>query len=218
MENHFIAISESVKNGDHEQTINRVKEALNRGTPALELLQKGLVPGIQALGALFKEGQVFLPEILISVRAMNRGLEVLRPSLADAEVPKRGTVVLGTVEGDLHDIGKNLVRMMLEGNGYAVVDLGVDVKPKVFFTAAREHKADIVALSTLLTTTMPCFQKVIAALEEGGIRGTLKVMVGGAPVSRAFADEIGAEGFAEDCVRAVEEANRLLTGRKEMAR
>lgn len=216
MKNNFTTISESVKKGDHEQTINQVSEALIRGTPALDILQKGLVPGIQALGELFKGGQAFLPEILISVRAMNRGLEVLKPHLADVDIPRKGVVVLGTVEGDLHDIGKNLVRMMLEGNGYDVVDLGVDVKPNAFFSAAREHKADIVAMSTLLTTTMPGFKKVMVALEEGGIKGSLKVMVGGAPVSRAFADEIGAEGFAEDCVTAVEEANRLMTVRKEI--
>jgi len=211
MEKILDMISLVVRKGDHEQAVRLVKEALNSGTRPADVLEKGLVQGIQALGELFKDGQVFLPEILISVRAMNRGLEALKPHLLDADVPKKGTIVLGTVEGDLHDIGKNLVRMMLEGNGYQVVDLGVDVKIGSFVDAARKHKADILAMSSLLTTTIPGFKKVIEAVNHAGLKNSLKVLVGGAPVTRSYADEIGAEGFAEDCVTAVDEANRLIT-------
>ena len=203
-------ISESVRKGDHEQAVKQVKEALVRGTRATDILEKGLVPGIQALGELFKNGQAFLPEILISVRAMNRALEELKSHLIDAEAQKKGTVVLGTVKGDLHDIGKNLVRMMLEGNGYHVIDLGVDVQIEKFVEAVKSNRPNILALSTLLTTTMPMMKSVIESLIEAEVRNSLKVMIGGAPVNRAYADEIGAEGFAENCVTAVDETKRLM--------
>ena len=203
-------ISESVRKGDHEQAVKQVKEALVRGTCATDILEKGLVPGIQALGELFKNGQAFLPEILISVRAMNRALDELKSHLIDAEPQKKGTVVLGTVKGDLHDIGKNLVRMMLEGNGYHVIDLGVDVQMENFVEAVKLHRPNILALSTLLTTTMPMMKLVIESLIEAEVRNSLKVMIGGAPMNRAYADEIGAEGFAENCVTAVDETKRLM--------
>jgi 5-methyltetrahydrofolate--homocysteine methyltransferase len=203
-------ISESVRKGDHEQAVKRVKKALVRGTRATDILEKGLVPGIQALGELFKNGQAFLPEILISVRAMKRALEELKSHLIDGEAQKKGTVVLGTVKGDLHDIGKNLVKMMLEGNGYQVIDLGVDVQIEKFVEAVKSNRPNILALSTLLTTTMPMMKLVIESLIEAEVRNSLKVMIGGAPVNRAFADEIGAEGFAENCVTAVDETKRLM--------
>jgi len=200
-----------VKEGNHKDTVKLVQEALAEGIPAVDILEKGLVPGVQALGELFKDGQAFLPEILISTRAMNRGLEELKPFLAEADVSKKGTVVLGTVQGDIHDIGKNLVGMMLQGNGYNVIDVGVDANADAFTGAAKEHNADIVAMSGLLTTTIPYFRTVIEALADSGLRDRVKVMIGGALVSRSYADEIGAQGFAEDCVRAIDEANRLMT-------
>ncbi len=203
------ALAGAVQEGDDKTTVQLVREALDGGTPALDILEKGLVPGVQALGQLFKDGQVYLPEILISTRAMNRGLDVLQPHLADTDIHTKGTVVVGTVEGDLHDIGKNLVGMMLSSNGFNVVDAGVDVTPEAFVTAAAENDADIVALSGLLTTTMACFPLVIEALNKAGL-GKVRVMIGGAPVTRAFADEIGAEGFAEDCASGVDEAYRLM--------
>jgi 5-methyltetrahydrofolate--homocysteine methyltransferase len=211
MANNLEMISQCVAKGDHEQTVKQVKEALSRGARAEDILERGLVRGIQALGDLFKDGQAFLPEILISVRAMNQGLEELRSHLIDAAAPKKGTIVLGTVEGDLHDIGKNLVRMMLEGNGYHVIDLGVDVQTEKFVEAVKLNRANILALSTLLTTTMPMMKLIIESLIEAGVRSGLKVMIGGAPVNRAYADEIGAEGFADDCVTAIDEAKRLMT-------
>jgi len=210
METNLGAISQGVKNGDNELVPGLVKEALANKIPAADILEKGLVAGLRALGELFKDGEVFLPEILISVRAMRQGLEELNPYLTDADMPKKGTVVLGTVEGDLHDIGKNLVGMLLTGNGYNVIDVGIDVSADVFLNSAKEHNADLVAMSGLLTTTAPYFRTVIQALEEAGLKDKIMVMVGGAPVTREYADEVGAEGFAEDCVKAVDEADRLM--------
>jgi len=203
-------ISEAVKEGDDKQVVSLVKEALAGGTPAMDIMENGLVPGVQALGELFKDGQVYLPEILISTRAMNRGVEELQPHLADADIHQKGTVVVGTVEGDLHDIGKNLVGMMLGSNGFNVVDVGVDVSADSFISAAKENNANIVAMSGLLTTTITYMPTVIDALEKAGLKDKVKVMIGGAPVTRAYADEIGAEGFAEDCASAVDEASRLM--------
>jgi len=203
-------LSQAVQRGDDKKVVQLVKEALAEGLPAMDILEKGLVPGVQALGQLFKDGQVYLPEILISTRAMKKGLEELRPYLAGVDIHKKGTVVLGTVEGDLHDIGKNLVGMMLGSNGFNVVDVGVDVSADSFVSASKESNADIVAMSGLLTTTITYFSTVIEALEKAGLKDKVKVMIGGAPVSRAYADEIGAEGFAEDCTSAVDEAARLM--------
>jgi len=203
-------MSQAVQEGDDKKAVELVKEALASGTAAMDILEQGLVPGVRALGQLFKDGQVYLPEILISTRAMNRGVEVLKPHLEGTDIHTKGTVVLGTVEGDLHDIGKNLVRMMLDSNGYNVVDLGVDVSPDAFVSAVKENSADIIAMSALLTTTMVGFPTVVEAVAGAGLKDKVKVMIGGAPVSRAYADEIGAEGFAEDCTSAVDEAARLM--------
>ena len=203
-------LSQAVQEGDAKKVVQLVKEALAESLPAVDILEKGLVPGVQALGQLFKDGQVYLPEILISIRAMNKGLEELQPHLAGADIYKKGTVVLGTVEGDLHDIGKNLVGMMLGSNGFNVVDVGVDVSADSFASAAKESNADIVAMSGLLTTTITHFPAVIEALEKAGLKNKVKVMIGGAPVTRELADSIGAEGFSEDCASAVDEAVRLM--------
>ena len=203
-------LSQAVQGGDDKKIVQLVKEALAEGLPAMDILEKGLVAGVQALGQLFKDGQVYLPEILISTRAMNKGLEALQPHLAGADIHKKGTIVLGTVEGDLHDIGKTLVGMMLGSNGFNVVDVGVDVSADSFASAAKESNADIVAMSGLLTTTITYFPTVIEALEKVELKNKVKVMIGGAPVSREFADSIGAEGFAEDCTSAVDEAARLM--------
>jgi len=203
-------ISEAVQNGDDKKVVQTVEEVLKTGMSANDVLEKALVPGIQALGERFKHGEAYLPEILISARAMNRGVEVLKPHFTGEETQKQGTVVLGTIEGDLHDIGKNLVKLMLEGNGFRVIDLGVDVPATLFADAALEHNTDIVGVSSLLTLTMTTIPQVVDALERSGLRGKVRIMVGGAPVTRQFADSIGAEGFAEDCVSAVDEAKRLM--------
>lgn len=211
MESYLGTISRAVESGDDKQVVKIVGEALTAGVPPIDILEKGLVPGIQALGKLFKEGQVYLPEILISTRAMNRGVEELRPHLADTDIYNKGTVVLGTVEGDLHDIGKNLVKLMLESNGFKVADVGIDVSAQSFAGAAQKHSADIIGMSALLTMTMTYMPKVIEALEQAGLRNKVKIMIGGAPITREFADSIGVEGFAEDCASAVDEATRLMT-------
>jgi 5-methyltetrahydrofolate--homocysteine methyltransferase len=210
----YEAIQISVREGHRESTAEFVRQALDAGLPAELILSEGLIPGMQQLGQRFKDGAAFLPEILISARAMSSGLEVVRPHLTTAGARAHGTVVLGTVEGDLHDIGKKLVGMLLSGNGFTVVDLGVDVSPQSFVTAVRENDADVLALSALLTTTTPQFQTIIAAFEDEGLRGSVKVMVGGAPVTVDLAAEVGADGFAPDCVSAVDEALRLVAEKR----
>jgi len=206
----FEALSKAVETGDDKKVLELIKEELDKGASAVDILEKGMVPGVQVLGKLFKDGQVYLPEILISVRAMNRGTELLKPLLASADIHSKGTVVLGSVEGDLHDIGKNLVKMMMESNGFNVVDVGVDVAADAFVSAARDTNADIIAMSSLLTITMPEMTKIVESLKEAGLKPRVKTMIGGAPVTREFADSIGSEGFAEDCASAVDEAVRLM--------
>ena len=210
MASDFETLSKAVETGDDKKVLELIKEELGKGTAPIDVLEKGLVPGVQALGQLFKDGQVYLPEILISVRAMNRGVEQIRPLLSGSEIHSKGTIVLGSVEGDLHDIGKNLVKMMLESNGFKVVDIGVDVAADAFVSAARDSEADIIAMSSLLTITMPEMTKVVEALKEAGLKPQVKTIIGGAPVTREFADSIGSEGFAEDCASAVDEAARLV--------
>jgi 5-methyltetrahydrofolate--homocysteine methyltransferase len=210
MTEHFEDISEAVRNGNDKLTVQTVEEALKAGLSPDDILNQGLVPGIQALGQLFKNGQAYLPEILISARAMKMGTEKLKPHLTGQETKKKGTVVIGTAEGDMHDIGKNLVKMMLESNGYDVHDLGVDVSAETFAQEAKATNADIVATSALLTTTMLAVPQIAKALEDAGIRNKVKVLIGGAPITRQFADESGVEGYADDCASAVDEADRLM--------
>jgi len=202
------SIAENVQSGDDKQVVELVNKALKAKMPALDILEKGLVPGIQALGKCFKEGTAYLPEVLIATRAMNRGVETLKPQLANVKIASKGNVLIGTVEGDMHDIGKNLVKLMLESNGFTVEDLGADVTADAFVAAARASKPDVVAMSALLTMTMTAMPKVIDGLKKSGLK--VKVMIGGAPITREFATQIGAEGFAEDCVTAVDEAMRLV--------
>ena len=206
----FETLSKAVETGDDKKVLEIIKAELDQGTQAIDVLEKGLVPGVQSLGKLFKDGQVYLPEILISVRAMNRGVEQIKPLLSDKDIHNKGTVILGSVEGDLHDIGKNLVKMMLESNGFNVVDMGVDVVADAFVSAARDNNADIIAMSSLLTITMPEMVKVAEALKAAGLKPKVKTIIGGAPITREFADSIGSEGFAEDCASAVDEAQRLM--------
>jgi len=204
------AISDAVQNGDDQLVVKLVKDALQHGTPATAILDSGLVPGIQRLGELFQDGEVFLPEVLISCRAMDRGVYEIKPLLSAADVHKKGRIIIGTVEGDLHDIGKNIVRLMLECGGFEVIDLGVDVPVSSFVDAVKTHSPDILAMSALLTITMTNMPEVLAALEKAGLRDRVRVMIGGAPITREYADQIGAEGFAPDCASAVVEAERLV--------
>jgi 5-methyltetrahydrofolate--homocysteine methyltransferase len=190
--------------------VEEVQKALDAGIGPAEILNQGMIAAMGEVGRLFEEGEYFVPEMLIAARAMQKGLEVLKPFLTDADVQSPGKVAIGTVKGDLHDIGKNLVAMMLEGAAFEVIDLGTDVSPERFIQAVRENGAQIIAMSALLTTTMPNMKNTIEALKEAGLRDKVKVMIGGAPVTQTYADQIGADGFAEDASRAVAKARSLL--------
>lgn len=203
-------LSESLQEGDTERVRQLTIKALEGGISPGRILSDGLIAGMDIVGRKFKEGDLFLPEVLGVARAMHAGLEVLRPKLAETGAKLVGTVVLGTVKGDLHDIGKNLVGMMLEGAGFDVKDLGIDVPPQKFVEAAGNDGVDIVGLSALLSTTMPKMKETINALHEAGLLQKVKVLVGGAPVTRRYADEIGADGYGENAAAAVDEARRLL--------
>jgi 5-methyltetrahydrofolate--homocysteine methyltransferase len=202
------AIAEALERGDRDTTVDLVKEALDSGAGAEEILNDGLVVGMDSIGRKFKNNEVYVPEVLIAARAMAGAMEILEPILTETGVKPRGTVVIGTVQKDLHDIGKNLVAMMLKGGGFRVTDVGVDVPPDKFVAAAKDGGADIVALSALLTTTMPNMKAVIEALKSEGVE--TKVIIGGAPVTQAYADEIGADGFAADAASAVDLARGLV--------
>jgi 5-methyltetrahydrofolate--homocysteine methyltransferase len=186
-----------------------IQKEIDSGVDVNKLLQEGLISPMDYVGKLFSEGELFVPEMLMAAQTMKKGLEILKPKLGAGGASSAGIIVIGTVKGDLHDIGKNLVGMMLEGGGFEIVDLGVDVEPKAFVEAVKENKASIVGLSALLTTTMPAMEETVQALKEAGL--TVKTMVGGAPVTQAFADKIGATGYSEDAPGAVELARRLAS-------
>lgn len=203
-------ISEALQVGNAKKVKDLVQKALDDGIQPNEILTNGLIDGMSIVGVKFKNNEIYVPEVLIAARAMQAGMDILKPLLTASGVKPIGKVVIGTVKGDLHDIGKNLVRMMMQGAGLEVIDLGVDVPPEKFVDAAKENNADIVALSALLTTTMPGMKNVIAALEEAGIRDKVKVMIGGAPVTQNYADEIGADGYARDAASAAEMAREFV--------
>lgn len=201
-------IQEALLKGKKEEVEKLVDQALSSEIPTAQILNEGLIAGMERLGILFKNNEVFIPEVLVAARAMNAGLARLEPYLVRDGIQPRGSVVIGTVKGDLHDIGKNLVAMMLRGAGYKIIDLGIDVSAEKFFSAAKENKADIVALSALLTTTMIQMKNVVESLRSGGLK--TPVIIGGAPVTREYADEIKAEGYAADAASAVEEVGKLI--------
>ena len=203
-------IYEAVLNGDAKKTEAEVTAALEANTPPGDILHKACIPAIGEVGRLFEEGEKFVPEMLISARAMQAAMNLLRPRLAEGDVSVAGTVVIGTVAGDLHDIGKNLVGMMLEGSGFDVIDLGTDVSPQRFVDTVKEQKPNLIGMSALLTTTMPSMGATIEALKEAGVREQVKVMIGGAPIAQDFADKIGADGFAPDASSAARKAKQLL--------
>jgi 5-methyltetrahydrofolate--homocysteine methyltransferase len=199
-------IASNLYDGDDDAVAGLVQEALDQGLAPQDILSGGLIAGMDEVGKDFKAGELFVPEVLIAARAMHAGMGVLRPLLAESDVPSAGKFVIGTVEGDLHDIGKNLVRMMIEGAGFETIDLGTDVKAEAFVEAVREHRPALVGMSALLTTTMVNMKGTIEALEEAGLRDSVKVMIGGAPVTAAFAEEIGADAYAPDAASAVDVA------------
>jgi len=196
--------------GDAPAVEKLVKRAVAEGMPASQVISHYLIPAMTGVGDRFERQEFYVPEMLIAARAMQRGLSVLKPLLVEGEFQPVGKVVAGTVKGDMHDIGKNLVCMMLEGAGFVITDLGVDVGPDKFVAAVRDHEASILAMSALLTTTMPAMEGTIEALIDAGLRSQVKVMVGGAPVTEAYADQIGADGYAPDAGAAVRKAKQLL--------
>ncbi len=201
-------LSEAVIKGDQKTAVEITRQALTEGMPPASILNEGLIAGMNVIGVRFKANQVYIPEVLISARAMKMAMEVLEPKLVEAGVKPLGKALVGTVQGDLHDIGKNLVAMMLKGAGFEVIDLGVDSSPEKFVAKAKESNPQIIGLSALLTTTMPAMEKTIRAIKDAGL--SAKTMIGGAPVTQAYADKIGADGYAPDAASAVDLAKSLL--------
>ncbi len=203
------ALAEAVINGQKEEAERLTQEAIDEGVRPGMIINEGLIAGMSVVGEKFKNNEFYVPEVLIAARAMQSAMDHVKPLLVEGEIEARGTVAIGTVKGDLHDIGKNLVAMMLEGGGYDIIDLEVDVSPEQFVEAA-EGGANVIALSALLTTTMPSMKDTVDALVEAGIRDQVKVIIGGAPVTQSYADEIGADGYAPDAASAVDLVGELL--------
>jgi 5-methyltetrahydrofolate--homocysteine methyltransferase len=201
-------LSESIIKGDQKTAVEITRAAINENISPEKILNEGLISGMNVIGARFKKNEVYIPEVLIAARAMKMAMELLEPKLVAAGVKPLGKCAIGTVQGDLHDIGKNLVAMMLKGAGFEVVDLGVDVSPEKFVERTKATKVQIVGMSALLTTTMPSMEKTIKALKDAGIK--VKIMIGGAPVTQTYADKIGANGYAADAASAVDVAKYLL--------
>jgi corrinoid protein of di/trimethylamine methyltransferase len=205
------AISEALQKGKAKDVKELVQQQLDGDVPAKQILEEGLMAGMDIVGQRFKANEIYVPEVLIAARAMTAGIELLRPFLVEDAADTKGTVVIGTVKGDLHDIGKNLVRMMMEGKGFNMVDLGTDVAPDRFVDAAKENNAKIICCSALLTTTMNEMKNVVASVEEAGLRPGVKIMVGGAPVTQEFCDSIGADGYSPDATSAAEKALEFVS-------
>ncbi|MBS3762135.1 MAG: corrinoid protein [Planctomycetes bacterium] len=203
------ALADAIIKGDKDEAQRLTQECVDEGMAAEEILNGGLTAGMDVVGKKFKANEFYVPEVLIAARAMHAGMDIIEPLLAESDVQATGKVVIGTVKGDLHDIGKNLVTMMLQGGGFDVIDTGIDVSAEDFLQQAKENEADIVALSALLTTTMPQMKSVIEAIDESGIG--VATMIGGAPVTQEYADEIGASGYAPDAASAVDTAKELVS-------
>ncbi|MGA9191347.1 MAG: corrinoid protein [Anaerolineales bacterium] len=203
-------LAQAVIEGDREATPGLTQQALDQGLDPGVILNEGLMPGMAHVGEAFRSGDMFVPEVLLAARAMQASMDLLRPLLVETDAKMAGKIVIGTVKGDLHDIGKNLVAMMCEGAGFEVTDLGRDVDPARFVEAVKEVSAEIVAMSALLTTTMRSMELTIKALQEAGLRDQIKVMVGGAPVTQEFADQIGADGYAPNAAAAADLAKNLV--------
>lgn len=207
--NQIESLCEAVQRGKRNDAKSLTQQLIDSGMKPLDVVEQGLVPGMSAIGEKFKRNEVFVPEMLIAARAMKEAMSILEPLLASAGIKPRHTIVIGTVEGDLHDIGKNLVAMMLKGANFGIVDLGTNVAPQKFVDAVKEHNASAVALSALLTTTMPAMKTTVEAIRAAGL-AEVKILVGGAPVTEEFAKEIGADGYSPDAASAVDKANSLL--------
>ncbi len=203
-------VAEKVEKGKHLEVPEEVKKALEKGIPPYDILINGLQAGLAVIGERFKRDECFIPEVLLAARAMHAGIDLLRPLLAEAKTEPKAKIVLGTVKDDLHDIGKNMVGMMLEGSGFRVIDVGVNVPAERFAEVVRKEGASLLAMSALLSTTMPHLKATIDTLKEKGMRDEVKVLVGGAPVTEEYAMTVGADGFAADAARAVDKAKELL--------
>jgi 5-methyltetrahydrofolate--homocysteine methyltransferase len=211
MNNQISEIYNNILDGQRTKIADNVRAALAAGVKPEIILNEGMVAAMSEVGKLFEEGEYFVPEMLVSARAMQEGLSVLKPVLVQENIKATGKIVIGTVQGDLHDIGKNLVAMMLEGAAFEVIDLGTDVAPDKFVSAIETSGAQIVAMSALLTTTMGNMKTIIDAIQAAGLRGKVKIMVGGAPLSTQYANQIGADGYSQDASQAVALAKNLMT-------
>ena len=204
------AVSEALQRGEADQVSEFVKQALEENITPKKILEEGLIKGMSVIGVKFKNNEVYVPEVLIAARAMNAGMDILKPKLTETGVQNIGKIIIGTVSGDLHDIGKNLVRMMLEGAGFEVIDLGTDVTANQFVNAIKEHQPNILCMSALLTTTMVNMAEVIKAIETAGLREQVKVMIGGAPITQNYAEQITADGYSPDAATAVDDAKTFI--------
>lgn len=203
-------VAQSVIEGDIDRVKDLTKILLDSGTDPLEIINQGLIAGMNVVGERFKAGDMFVPEVLMCARAMSSGMELVKPKIADRKVQSAGRFLIGTVKSDLHDIGKNLVAMMVESAGFEVINLGIDIAPEKFVEAIKEYKPDIVGMSALLTTTLPFMKDTIEAIEEAGLRDQVKIIIGGAPVTQSYADEIGADGYAAEAASATELCKKLM--------
>jgi len=203
-------LANSIITGDNVKSREIAQKLVDEGVSAVEILNNGLIPGMDVVGKRFKANEIYIPEVLVAARAMHAAMDVIKPLLIESDTPTRGTVVIGTVQGDLHDIGKNLVAMMLEGGGFSVIDIGVDVSAEKFVEQAKKNSADIIGLSALLTTTMTGMKEVIEMFRTDDIVKDVKIIIGGAPLTQEYADSIGADGYAPDAASAVDLAIDLL--------
>jgi len=203
-------VSQCVLDGDMDEVKVLVQQLIDDGTDPISIINDGLIAGMNIVAPLFKSGEMFVPEVMESADTMNEGMKIVKPLITDDDIPSKGKIIIGTVNGDLHDIGKNLTVMMMESRGYTVIDLGVDIKEEDFTAAIKKHNPDIVGMSSLLTTTMMKMDSTIKQLVKDGVRGKVKVIIGGAPITQEFADDIGADGYSEDASTAVELCDRMM--------
>jgi len=206
----FDTLAQIVINGDFGGAKSQTQKMIDNGTDPIEIINQGLMAGMNVVGVRFKAGDMYVPEVMMSARAMSTGIELVKPLIAERDMPTAGKVLIGTVKGDLHDIGKKLVVMMMESAGFEIVDLGVDIDPATFVKAVREHSPQIIGMSALLTTTMLSMKDTIEALTEAGLRDSVKIIIGGAPITPGFAEQIGADGYAPDAAAATDLCRRLI--------
>jgi len=210
MDEHINRIKEAVVMGNRAEIEDFVRQALQNGVNIQDVINNALISAMDIVGQKYTDREIFIPEMMIAANAMKMGLDVIKPMMTDEQVASKGTILIGTVRGDVHDVGKNLVAMMLEGSGFHVIDLGVDVREEKIFQHIKENSPDLLAMSALLTTTMPQMKNVIDALTQAGYRDAVKVIIGGAPVDKAYAEKIGADGYADDASEAVQLARKLI--------